>query len=269
MGIFSNLNPKLTNQESLATMAAYLPLSKKPQYNKTTAGQILKYVPIVAVFNMFKKNPLGPGEAVLGERFLDHVQGLDTGRRDVTQEAYQAARIFLTIAFGVRLTLAEDLDSLDVGVDAYLSRPNKKDIPRIAVERAVKLKKSYFSASTYNKGPWNLNYFESYPLVAPIPGIEPGTLYNGEIPGTGYAENGIPKSIDQEAPAPNPKAPVGASPVATGPVAPGAGSVDSASLVGKNAAKGQPGLAPWIKYTIIGLGAVVVILGVVYVVKKK
>lgn len=269
MAIFSYLNPKLTNPEALVTMAAYMPLSKKPKYSKSTAGQILQYVPIIAIFNAFKSRTYGPGEYVLGERFLDHIQGLDVGRRDVPDEAYKAACVFFTIAFGVRITLAEDLDALDVSVDEYLKRPQKKDIPRVAVERAVRLKKSYFPASSYNKGPWNLNHFEDNPLVSPIPGIEPDTLYNGEIPGTGYAENGIPRSLDQEAvPSPPPSNPKGIQAPPQTPQQPPVASKSSLDAVGADQTN-QPKKTPWLLYGIIGGGLLVVIVGATYILKKK
>jgi hypothetical protein len=268
MAIFQNLNPKLTNPESLVTMAAYMPLSKKPKYNTSTAGQILKYVPIVALIKAFKKDPLGNGERLLGERFLDHIQGLNVGRGDVTVEVYNAAVIFFTIMFGVPIKLHEDFDALDKSAEDFMKRPGKEGVPRIAVDRAVKLKKSYYPASSYNQGAWNLNYAENNPLVAPIPGIEPGTLYNGEIPGTGYAENGIPRSLDQEAePAPtNPKTstPTGNTSVN----APGTPSTSTLAPGTDLAPQNQAGMPNWMLYSIIGVGAVIVIGGIIYIVRK-
>lgn len=140
------------------------------------------------------------GQYVLGERLIDQIQGGNVGRRDVADEVVPVARMFFTICFGVRINNSEDLDSLDYGIDAYYSRPNKEDIPHEAVERAVFLKQSFYPIRTYNVQKWDPIYFEMYPLVTPIPemnahateeGLNVGKLYTGTIPGGAYAVDGV------------------------------------------------------------------------------
>lgn len=134
------------------------------------------------------------GQYVLGERFIDQILpgANDAARRgDVPDDIVLKATDFFTIVFGVRITTQEDMDALDYGPDAYYKRPDKTDIPRAAVNRAVFLKQNYFPISSYNVRKWDTTMFEKYPLVAPIPGIKPGTLYSGELPGGAIAVNGV------------------------------------------------------------------------------
>jgi len=95
------------------------------------------------------------------------------------------ARLIWTILFGVRMTNSNYLDALGRGVDDYYnSGPNTWDIPRNAVERAVMLRQQYFPDSTYNTKQWDMNIFQQFPLVAPVPDpVTPGQLYTGEFMG--------------------------------------------------------------------------------------
>jgi len=153
-----------------------------------------------SIITLIKGRRYQTGQYRLGERFIDQVQGGNVGQRDVADEVVPAARMFFTIVFGVRINNDEDLGSLDYGVDAYYNRPNKQDIPREAVERAVYLKQNYYPASTYNNRKWDMRYFELNPLVAPIPEMNASEtleelnvwkLYSGLIPGGAYAVDGI------------------------------------------------------------------------------
>lgn len=153
-----------------------------------------------SVIALFRGRTYQTGQYILGERFIDQVQGGNVGRRDVADEVVPVARMFFTICFGVRINNAEDLDALDAGIDAYYQRPNKQDIPREAVERAVYLKQNFYPARTYNVRQWDLQYFEKFPLVAAIPEMNAhttleelnvGKLYTGTIPGGAYAVDGV------------------------------------------------------------------------------
>lgn len=96
------------------------------------------------------------------------------------------ARLIWTILFGVRITNSNFLDALDRGVDDYYNAAgnNGSDIPRKAVERAVMLKQNFYPSSTYNKVQWDLNHFQDWPLVAPVPDPDNiGVLYSGQFMG--------------------------------------------------------------------------------------
>lgn len=155
-------------------------------------------------------------EQTLGERFIDQIPGVDQALFDAGLLQHRGApglanyvdshfaegtgnygtiiamaREVMTILFGVRITNDDDLDALDGGAIEYYSRPDKQDIPEAAVNRAVYLKQTFFPISTYNTTPWDMSKFATVPYAAPIPGIEPGTLYNGTIPGGGEIKDGI------------------------------------------------------------------------------
>lgn len=101
-------------------------------------------------------------------------------------ELLYPARLLFTILFGVRIYNSNFLDALERGVDDYYASgtTNLWDIPRNAVERAVMLRQQFFPGSTYNTEQWDLNRFQEFPLVAPVPDpIEPGVLYTGEFLG--------------------------------------------------------------------------------------
>lgn len=146
------------------------------------------------IIQIFTGRKYTTGQYVLGERFIDQILPgpNDAARRgDVPDDIVPKATDFWTTVFGVRITTSEDLDALDYGAEAYYKRPDKADIPRAAVNRAVFLKQNYFPISTYNVQKWDTSFFEKYPLVAPIPGIKPGTLFSGELPGGAIAVNGV------------------------------------------------------------------------------
>jgi hypothetical protein len=109
-------------------------------------------------------------------------------------ELIHMARLLLTILFGVRIINQHFLDGLQGGIDSYYAAagPWATDIPRNAVERAVLLKQQYFPDHMYNREQWDLNKFQDFPLVAPVPDPEVvGKLYTGEFLGItiqdGYA----------------------------------------------------------------------------------
>jgi hypothetical protein len=153
-----------------------------------------------SVIALFRGKKYQTGQYILGERLIDQVQGGNVGRRDVPDDVVPVARMLFTILFGVRINNSEDLDSLDYGIDAYYQRPNKEDIPREAVERAVFLKQNFYPIRTYNVQKWDLSHFEQFPLVAPIPemnahateeGLNVGKLYTGTVPGGAWAVDGV------------------------------------------------------------------------------
>lgn len=145
------------------------------------------------IVQLFTGRKYTTGDYILGERFNDQVMCKgDLSRRQVPDEMVPLAWNFFTIAFGVRIKTEEDLFALEQGKQAYRSRSwISADIPDNAIERAVYLKQNFYQHSKMNIECWDLRYFEMYPLVAPIPGIEMNTLYNGELPGGAIAVNGI------------------------------------------------------------------------------
>jgi len=175
------------------------------------------------VLQIFTGKKWQVGNYRVGERYLDQV--IDNGNPDyatsygkVPDEVVPEAQTFMTMAFGVRITNQEDLDALEQGFDAYKARPDKADIPDAAIRRAVRLKQMYYPDSTYNKTKWDLSWFEKNPLVAPIPGLVPNTLYTGELPGGAVAKDGvisgdsIIKQVLNGTPVPVPGTPEGAEP---------------------------------------------------------
>lgn len=143
------------------------------------------------VIQLFTGRKYTSGQYVLGERFIDQIVGGNVSRSQVSDADVAQAQTLFTILFGVRITTSEDLDALDYGVQAYYNRGEKNDIPNEAVERAVYLKQHFYPISTYNNYKWDTIYFEQYPLVAAIPGLTEGTLYNGDLPGGAVAVNGL------------------------------------------------------------------------------
>jgi hypothetical protein len=153
------------------------------------------------IIQLFTGRTYQTGQYILGERYNDQVLANgNIGRSQVSDEMYLAARTILSILFGVRINDSGNLDSLDGGVDNYYSQSGFTDVPRKAVERAVWLKQHYYPIATYNNQPWDLTWFEKYPLVAPIPEMNAsatnsqdnyGKLYNGLLPGGATAVNGV------------------------------------------------------------------------------
>lgn len=142
-----------------------------------------------AIISLLGRRKYTSNQYILGERFVDQIVcNGNVGRNEIPDDVIPVARLVLSMLFGVRIWEGNDLDALDNGADAYLSRPNKSDIPRNAAERAAFLKKTYFPISTYNNTCWDIRIFDKYPLVAPVPQMNSddnnelscvGKLYNG------------------------------------------------------------------------------------------
>lgn len=114
------------------------------------------------------------------------------------------ARLLFTILFGVRIINQHFLDGLQSGVTGYYNAagPWGTDIPINAVERAVMLKQTFFRDYMYNRQQWDLNKFQEFPLVAPVPDpMTVGKLYTGDFLGIkivdGYATGDIIPDIQE------------------------------------------------------------------------
>lgn len=202
-GIFQNIiQPQGTPQQVDQARAALA--TAQPWVN--AVYQVINALPEGGLKDWLKKNPVEfwksivtlikgrkykTGEYILGERYIDQIQGGNVGRQQVPDEAVPAAQTLFTILFGVRITSNEDLDAIHFSPQQYYERGGKDDIPLDAVERAVYLATNYYSFDTYNVVQWDLRYFEMFPLVAPIPGLQEGTLFNGQLPGGAQCINGI------------------------------------------------------------------------------
>lgn len=131
------------------------------------------------------------------------VYGMPKGAEPCNSLLYPA-RLLFTILFGVRIINQHFLDGLQQGVTGYYNAAGTwgTDIPLSAVERAVTLKQLYFPDHTYNRVQWDLNKFQDYPLVAPVPDpMNVGKFYTGEFLGIkivdGYAIGDIIPDIDE------------------------------------------------------------------------
>lgn len=154
-----------------------------------TAGPVEFYKKLIQLFTGKKWTS---GDYVLGERLNDNVYGQkDIGRQQVTDDMVAVAHTLFNQLFGVRIATSDDLDALDNGIIAYKARQSSQGISQDAIERAVFLKQHFYPSSTYNKAPWDLRYFELYPLVDRIPAYEPGKWFTGEVIGGGHATEGI------------------------------------------------------------------------------
>lgn len=171
----------------------------------------IKLLPEGGVKDWFSKNPVDFWKSIIqiftgrkytsneyrvAERYFDQVvdngnPDIVTSWRKVPDESVPIAQQLFAMLFGVRINTQEDFDALNVGPNEYYLRAERDDIPRKAVERAVYLKKNFYPDRLFNTEKWNLKWFEKYPLVAPIPSIHYKQLYTGELPGGGYASNGI------------------------------------------------------------------------------
>jgi hypothetical protein len=157
--------------------------------NWLTAGPQEFYKKLIQLFTGKKWTS---GDYVLGERLNDNVYGQkDIGRQQVTDDMVAVAHTLFNQLFGVRIATSDDLDALDNGIIAYKARQSSQGISQDAIERAVFLKQHFYPSSTYNKVPWDLRYFEVYPLVDRIPAYEPGKWFTGEVIGGGHATEGI------------------------------------------------------------------------------
>lgn len=132
------------------------------------------------------------GDYVLGERLNDQVYGNpNIGRQQVSNQMVDMAHKIFNQLFGVRIATSDDLDALDRGVAAYKAREASYGISDAAINRAVFLKQHFYPSSTYNVQPWDLRYFEIYPLVDRIPDYEPGKWYTGTVIGGASAVDGV------------------------------------------------------------------------------
>jgi hypothetical protein len=157
--------------------------------NWLTAGPQEFYKKLIQLFTGKKWTS---GDYVLGERLNDNVYGQkDIGRSQVTDDMVAVAHTLFNQLFGVRIATSDDLDALDNGIVAYKARESSRGISQDAIERAVFLKQHFYPSSTYNKMPWDLRYFEVYPLVDRIPAYEPDKWFTGEVIGGGHATDGI------------------------------------------------------------------------------
>ena len=144
------------------------------------------------VVALIKGRKYTTGDYTLAERLNDQVYGnKDIGQTQATDEMVDIAHRVMNQLFGVRLTVDDDLNALDYGVSAYKDRTASQGISQDAIERAVFLKQHFYPISTYNRQPWDLRYFEMYPLVDRIPDYNPGKWYNGPVIGGGNAVEGL------------------------------------------------------------------------------
>ncbi len=156
---------------------------------------------------------MGYADSSLLDMYKDHPDGADyTGSRDTKHfcnDLIWPARELFTCLFGVRIFNSKYLDALEEGVNAYFAVDNGDltiDMHRDAVNRAAYLKQTFFPNWTYNRQLWDLNKFQEYPLVRPVPDPNVvGKLYTGNILGidvvNGYVIGDpipeLPTSADQ------------------------------------------------------------------------
>lgn len=211
-------------------------------WNLLPEGELKKWLSlnpfdwIGQIVKLFTGRKYTTGQYILGERLIDQIQGGNVGRSQVPDEAVPAAQTLFTILFGVRITTNEDLDAIHFSPQKYYERGEKNDIPLDAVERAVFLATNFYTFDTYNQGQWDLRYFEAYPLVAPIPGLQEGTLFTGELPGGARCVNGIipvdAQTILKQIPGSDFDPNTGSITTPTGEIlAPGSGSGSSGSVL--------------------------------------
>jgi len=144
------------------------------------------------VIALIKGRKYTKGDYTLAERLNDQVYGNpDIGQTQATDDMVDIAHRVMNQLFGVRLAVDEDLNALDYGVAAYKSRAVSQGISQDAIERAVFLKQHFYPIATYNRQPWDLRYFEMYPLVDRIPDYQLGKWYTGPVIGGGNAIEGL------------------------------------------------------------------------------
>lgn len=129
------------------------------------------------------------GDYILGQVLNENVYGQKhVGRDYITNDMVEIAHNLFNQLFGVRIATYDDLKALDEGSAAYKTREASHGISDAAIDRAVFLKQNFFYPGIIK---WDLNKFEQYPLVAPIPAYEPGQWYTGEVIGGAKAVNGL------------------------------------------------------------------------------
>lgn len=221
MGLFDKISTDGTGTTATFTQqaAAFAKMDLNSIFKMSIQGATDLITNAVAFFSdVFGSSSCNDQDRVLVERFMEQIPGMaillsDLGYldssigsslRDDPNRIYSfmqlgrpkgaepcnsllyPARLMFTILFGVRITNSNFLDALDRGVDDYYGAAGEHgwDIPRNAIERAVMLRQQFFPGSTYNTQQWDMNKFQDYPLVAPIPDpVRPGELYTGEFLG--------------------------------------------------------------------------------------
>lgn len=220
MGLFDNISQNRNTGHMTFTQqaAAFAKLDLNKIFTEGAKATIELLGNAVAFFSdVFGSSSCNDQDRVLYERMKDQIPGMiivlvnlgwedgtlldafndDPNRADYGGRPHGAfpcnqgigpARQLFTVLFGVRIVNSKYLDALDYGVDAYYNVDGgvwTSDIPRNAVERAVHLKKNFFAISTYNRVLWDMNKFQEFPLVAPIPDPSPttglGRLFSGNI----------------------------------------------------------------------------------------
>lgn len=217
MGLFDQIGrDKTTGHMSFVQeAAAFGKLDLNTIFREGSMALIEWFIGAVKLFgDLFGRKTCTVSDGAMVERMIDQVPGMvivaaklgwvdaslldayndNKNRADYISNPYKhqwcndvenVARAFFTVLFGVRIGNVEYLDNLEHGADAYYATNNgygTSDIPRAAVDRAVMLKKTYFPASSYNTWLWNMQKFQDYPLVAPVPDpFTPGKLWTGDI----------------------------------------------------------------------------------------
>lgn len=142
--------------------------------------------PVSAIFG---QKTLTTGQSKLSEKFDFYVNGNKNAKQSQDKNLLNQAITFFTNYYGARVTTIEDLDALhynynhsgatiDDGVTAYFQRPEKDDVPRANVQRAVQLAYNY---TPYNNvaGSWSPDKFLAVPMV----GYPPNVAYGQPPPG--------------------------------------------------------------------------------------
>jgi hypothetical protein len=179
-------------------------------------GGIADWIGTASVINEVKSAIFGRafrgGQYWLGEKFKYYIVGDNIHTKDadvVTDAAVATAITTFSVGFGVTIEDYQDILNLQKGADAYIARyktlgADPTLINREAINRAVKLKQTYFpteaegnwSAKGVAPKKWDVNDFNKILFVVPIPNFMAnypdmwkGT-YTGKIPG-GEVKDGI------------------------------------------------------------------------------
>lgn len=215
MGLFDNIGQnKQTGQPSFVQEAiAFGKVDLNTIFKYATVAAITWISNAVKFFHDMFGSSCNHDDNVLMERMVNQIPGMvlvaiklgwvdssfmqaytdDPTRANYTSSRLNAtqcsaminpARLLFTVLFGVRIINNVYLDALQAGVNAYYQVDNGEktaDIPREAVARAVRLKQTYFPDWMYDTKQWDLNIFQENPLVAPIPDLQVGKLFTGNI----------------------------------------------------------------------------------------
>jgi hypothetical protein len=229
MGLFDKVNKDGTGSTGLMLQAvvAFAKFDLVAMFKLMVPGVVSLVTNSIAFFkDIFGHSDCNDQDRTLVERYIEQIPGMaillsDLGYLDHTigeslredpnriysfiklgapkgaepcNSLLYSARLLFTILFGVRIINQHFLDGLQRGVSGYYEAAGLwgTDIPLNAVERAVMLKQQFFPDYTYNTEQWDLNKFQEYPLVAPVPDpMEVGKYYTGEFLGIkivdGYA----------------------------------------------------------------------------------